>query len=168
MTSGPIVPTLRPVVDTDLAVFFTQQADPVAADMAVFGPAWPDDEAVFRDKWARIRANPDLLTLTILADGEVAGYIAHFPQEGVPSISYWLGRAFWRRGIASAAVARFIAGIPTRPLYARVAVGNAASVRVLTRNGFHVVGRDQAHAPRLGRMVAEEIYRLDGTDPSAG
>ncbi|MDZ5645921.1 hypothetical protein [Nitrospirillum sp. BR 11828] len=65
--------------DTDLPIFFAQQADPIAADQAVFGAAQPDDEGAFLVKWARIRANPDTLTRTIEADGGVAGY-AHAPR----------------------------------------------------------------------------------------
>ncbi|MEA1673377.1 GNAT family N-acetyltransferase [Nitrospirillum sp. BR 11163] len=153
--------TLRPVIDTDLPIFFAQQADPVANAMAVFGAARPDDAAAFGAKWARIRASPDLLTRTVVVEDAVAGYVAHFPLMGQPSIAYWLGRAFWGRGIASTAVAQFIATIPTRPLYARVAVGNTASARVLARTGFRAVGRDRGHAPSLDRMVEEEIFRLD-------
>ncbi|EGY02343.1 Acetyltransferase [Nitrospirillum viridazoti Y2] len=157
---------LRPVADADLPIFFAQQADPMANAMAVFGAARPDDRIAFDAKWARIRINPDLLTRTVVTDGPegkgtVAGYVAHFPLIGQPAIAYWLGRAFWGRGIASAAVTQFIAGIPTRPLYARVAVSNMASARVLSRAGFHAVGSDQAHAPSLNRMVEEVIFRLD-------
>lgn len=158
-TSCPVA--LRPVRDTDLPIFFAQQADPIAADQAVFGAARPDDEVTFLAKWARIRADPGTRTRTVEADDAVAGYVAHFIQEGTPSISYWLGRAYWGRGIATAAVAAFVAGIATRPLYARVAVGNTASARVLARNGFHVVGSGTAHAPRLDRLVNELIFRLD-------
>ncbi|MEE3627667.1 GNAT family N-acetyltransferase [Nitrospirillum sp. BR 11752] len=152
---------LRPVMDTDLPVFFAQQADPIAADQAVFGTARSDDEGAFLAKWAVIRANPDLLTRTVEADGGVAGYVAHFIQEGQPSISYWLGRAYWGRGIATAAVAAFVAGIAIRPLYARVAVSNTASAGVLIRNGFRLVGSGQAHSARLDQWVDEGVFRLD-------
>ncbi|MFP7672314.1 GNAT family N-acetyltransferase [Marivita sp. S0852] len=63
-------------------------------------------------------------------------------------ISYWIGRAYWGQGIASAAVQRFaqhcLSDHPDlNALIARVKQGNAASVRVLEKAGFVQDGPDR-------------------------
>ncbi len=45
-------------------------------------------------------------------------------------------RAFWDRGVATAALSAFLGLEPIRPLYAEVAKHNVASIRVLQKCGF--------------------------------
>jgi hypothetical protein len=74
------------------------------------------------------------------------GYVASREQEGTRLVAYWLGREYWGRGIASAALREYLAQETTRPLHAYVAVGNVGSMRVLERCGFVRVGAAAAGA----------------------
>ena len=152
---------LREVQQEDLATFFEQQLDPKATYMAAFTAEDPSDQEAFRAKWARILADPAIRAQTILADGRVAGHISKYILGGEPEITYWLGREFWGQGIASRALALFLAQLPERPLYGRAAVDNYASIRVLQKNGFQVIGRDTSYAGGRGEEVEEIILRLD-------
>lgn len=127
---------LRAVTDEDLPTFFEQQADPEATRMAVF-PA--RDRADFDGHWARIRADETVVIRTIMLDGAVAGNVVCFGPPGAREVGYWLGRTFWGRGVASAALALFLEQVTERPLYAHVAKHNAGSARVLEKCGFRLV-----------------------------
>lgn len=124
---------LRPVEPGDLPVFFAHQRDTIAAEMAGF-PA--RDHATFTRSWKRMLANDGVATSTILCDGSVAGHIACAIYSGRYEVSYWLGRAFWGRGVATRALASFLARVTVRPVYAHVAKHNIASARVLEKCGF--------------------------------
>ena len=131
---------LRAVQDSDLPIFFEHQRDPEAIRMAAFpGREWD----AFLAHWTKIRADPSDLLQTILADGQVAGNIGSWEEEGERAVGYWLGREYWGRGIATQALAAFLRQVPTRPLYARVVQHNVASRRVLEKCGFTVCGEGQ-------------------------
>src|SRR4051812_11188821 len=107
---------LRAVEDGDLPVFFAQQLDPEAVRMAAF-PSRNHD--AFMAHWAKIRAAPqETITRTILCEGRVAGNIGSWVQGNERHVSYWLGREFWGRGIASAALTLLLAEVRARPLHA--------------------------------------------------
>jgi RimJ/RimL family protein N-acetyltransferase len=74
--------------------------------------------------------------------GEVAGNVVCWEHAGERRVGYWLGREHWGKGIASAALSQFLRQITTRPLYARVAQQNRASIRVLQKCGFTICGED--------------------------
>jgi RimJ/RimL family protein N-acetyltransferase len=69
--------------------------------------------------------------------------VVSWTQDGVREVGYWIGKAYWGKGIATAALAEFLAVEPTRPLYAHVARHNLGSVRVLEKCGFARVGGDE-------------------------
>ncbi len=97
------------------------------------------DWATFLVHWReKVLGNAACLARTIEIEGEVAGYVATWPPaEGPREIGYWLGRAHWGRGLATAAVSRFLTvHEPRRPLVAVVAAHNLASRRVLEKCGF--------------------------------
>ena len=122
---------LRPVEDDDLPIFFDHQQDPVAIEMAAF-PA--RDRATFDDHLARIRADRSVTFRTILVDGQVARPATSWPGTTREAhVGYWLGREFWGRGIATAALTAFLDEIATRPLFAHVAKHNIGSARVLEK-----------------------------------
>ena len=124
---------LRPVEPADIPVFYEHQADPEALALAVFPMR---ERAAFEAHWARIMASPTGTLRTVLADGEVAGNVVAWDGEGGREVGYWIGRAYWGRGVASAALAAFVAEHTVRPLHAWVAAGNAPSMRVLEKCGF--------------------------------
>ena len=84
-------------------------------------------------------ADPTLLARTILVDEDVAGNLGSFEREGLREVGYWIARAYWGRGVATAALAQFLAVEGHRPLYARVATHNIGSRRVLEKCGFTVL-----------------------------
>jgi RimJ/RimL family protein N-acetyltransferase len=48
-----------------------------------------------------------------------------------------------------------------RPLYARAASDNAASIRVLTKCGFRIVGEGREFAHGRNEETDEVVFRLD-------
>ena len=161
--------TLRDVRDDDLPVFFEQQLDPEANYMAAFTSRDPTDRDAFMTHWARIRADETTVNQTVLCDGQVAGSVARFEDFGQPEVTYWLGREFWGRGIATKALAAFLASQTTRPIHARAAKDNAASLRVLQKCGFVITGEDKGYANARGQVIEEYLLTLaadvgDATD----
>jgi RimJ/RimL family protein N-acetyltransferase len=151
---------LREVVDSDLAIFFEQQLDTAANQMAAFTAKNPSDQDAFNVHWAKIRADPGITIQTILFAGEVAGYVTSHRWFGEPEVSYWLGRAYWGQGIATAALATFLEQVTVRPLYARVVHDNIGSRRVLEKCGFILAGEDKGYANARGEEVVEFIFVL--------
>ena len=90
----------------------------------------------------------------------VAGNVLMFPHAGQPEVGYWVGREFWGRGVATRALAEFLRLVARRPLHARVATDNAASLRVLEKCGFASTGRDRGFAHGRGTEVEEYVLRL--------
>lgn len=127
---------LRPIEVADLPTLYTFLCDPDGIAMAGVEPRDPDD---FAAHMAKVIADPKLVALAILADGVFVGQISLFQADGLDSVGYWIGKAFWGRGIASRALEMLLERIPTRPLHATAVRANAASLRVLTRNGFRIV-----------------------------
>lgn len=131
--------SLRDVLETDLPIFFKQQLDPKAVRMAAF-PA--RDRDAFMAHWAKIKADENTIAKTINFHGQVAGYIVKWEQSGNQKVGYWLGKVYWNKGIASAALLQFLQHVKVRPLHAHVAKHNSASIRVLQKSGFKISGED--------------------------
>lgn len=129
--------------------------------MAAFTNEDPDDIAGEAARWLRIRNDPDNLIRTVLADGQVAGHVASFVIEGDREITYWIGREWWGRGIATEALRLLLDLDPVRPLHARVAEDNVGSLTVLRRCGFHPAGHAHSYAAGRGHEISELILQLD-------
>jgi RimJ/RimL family protein N-acetyltransferase len=110
---------------------------------------------------SRVRDDPNVVQRVIDADGTIAGTIASFGIDDQTEVTYWVDRAFWGRGIASAALQTFVGMISERPLFARAASDNAGSLRVLERAGFQRIGVNRDFAPGRGEEIEETILRLD-------
>jgi RimJ/RimL family protein N-acetyltransferase len=124
---------LREVVDSDLPIFFENQRDPEAVRMAAFPSR---DHDAFLIHWAKVRHDPANITRTIICDGHVAGNIGSWIADERRLIGYWIGREFWGRGVATAAVNAFLAEVKHRPLHAFVVQHNVGSIRVLEKCQF--------------------------------
>ncbi|MFL5766994.1 MAG: GNAT family N-acetyltransferase [Actinomycetota bacterium] len=146
---------LRETEESDRPVLFEHQREPEANEMAAF-PA--RDETAFAEHWERVRADPTSITRTVLADGEVAGRMLSWIDDGDRVVGYWLGRAFWGRGVASEALRQFVDVLGERPLSANVAEHNVASLRVLEKCGFVAVGGPRPPGPD---GIREIVFRLD-------
>jgi RimJ/RimL family protein N-acetyltransferase len=152
---------LREVRDEDLAVLFDQWADPVAAHMAAFTAPDHMDRDAFERRWARLRAAETVINRAIVVDGEVAGTIGSWGEPGEREITYWIGRSYWGKGIATCALNAFLTVDPSRPLHARIASDNFASQRVLEKCGFGVIATDRGFAEARSSEIEELVLRLD-------
>ncbi|KAB1910456.1 GNAT family N-acetyltransferase [Micromonospora sp. AMSO31t] len=159
---------LRPVRDEDLPAFFAHEQDPQATWMAAFGPKDPADRAAFDAHWARIRADPRIVLRTVTAGGEVVGRVAAFPVGERTEVSYWIDPARWGRGHATAALAALLRELPRGPVHARAAKDNAASLAVLRKCGFVVVGEDSGYAESRGAEVEEYLLELPAAPADQG
>ena len=129
---------LREITVADLSVLYEHQADPVAARMAAFTSR---ELPAFMEHWkTKILANKTGCSRVIVSDGRVVGHIVTWTQGEQRLIGYWIGRDAWGGGLASAAVAEFVAKVDLlRPIDALVATSNPGSIRVLQKCGFELV-----------------------------
>jgi RimJ/RimL family protein N-acetyltransferase len=131
--------SLRDLADADLPILFEHQLDPEATQMAAFPSR---DRDAFMAHWAKILADATVRKQTILVDGCVAGNIVSFEQSGEREVGYWIGRDYWGQGVATRALAAFLAHETARPLYGYVAKHNIGSRRVLEKCGFTICDED--------------------------
>lgn len=129
---------LRLPLQTDLPILFEQQLDPEATAMAAFPSR---DRGPFMLHWEKIMKDKGVTIRVIMHKGKIAGHLVCWKQEYEQEVGYWLGREFWGKGIASAALAEFLKVMTIRPLYSHVARHNIGSRRVLEKCGF--VAHDQ-------------------------
>ncbi len=129
---------LRAVEEADLDVFFEQEHDTEALRRSRFTPR-PRER--FMTHWTTsILGDDTCLARTITADGAPAGNVVSWWEGDRRFVGYWLGRAYWGRGIGTEALALFLREERTRPLYADPFAENTASVRILERQGFQREG----------------------------
>jgi RimJ/RimL family protein N-acetyltransferase len=152
---------LRELQGEDLVVLFELWADPVAAHMAAFTAPDHMDRQAFERRWARLRADETIVNRVIVVDGEVAGSIGSWGDPGDREVTYWIGRSFWGKGVATAALSAFLSVDPTRPLRGHVAADNVASRRVLEKCGFRVVAQERGYAEARSGEIDELVLRLD-------
>lgn len=152
---------LRDVRESDLPQFYEHQLDPAANYMAAFTARDPADRDAFMAHWTKILADDTTIVKTILFDGHVAGHVASFKQFDKPEVTYWIGKEYWGKGIATKALSAFLDHLEARPLYARAAKDNIASLRVLEKCGFKIVGEDKGFANARGHEVEEFILKLE-------
>ncbi|WP_099157464.1 GNAT family N-acetyltransferase [Virgibacillus ndiopensis] len=151
---------LRDVIEDDLHVFFEQQLERSANHMAAFTSKDPSDRAAFMKHWESILEDEKIIKKTIYHNGQVVGNIASFGQFGNPEISYWIGKQYWGKGIATKALRKFLPYVNVRPLYARTVKDNVGSIRVLEKCGFIVCGEDKGFSNARGIEVEEYIFKL--------
>jgi RimJ/RimL family protein N-acetyltransferase len=108
---------------------------------------------------------------------EVAGCIGLVPRAGWErcnaEVGYWLGRAHWRRGIASEALALVTAwawqALPelTR-IFAPIFAWNEGSQAVARKCGFVLEGRMPRSAIKAGRVIDRVVYATYRPGAAAG
>ncbi len=84
------------------------------------------DRAAFDQHWAKVLADDTILKKTVIVDDQAAGNVVSWTSERKREVGYWIDRAFWGRGVATAALTAFLTLEKTRPLDAGVAKHNAA------------------------------------------
>ena len=157
---------LRNIKNDDLLIFFENQLDPEANHMAAFTAKDPTNREAFMAHWQKILTDPTVILQTILVDGRVAGSVSSYEENGKPEITYWLGKEYWGKGVATWALREFLAHhSPARPMYARVAKDNLGSRRVLEKCGFKVIGESRGFANGRGQQI-EELLLVLGEVPT--
>jgi RimJ/RimL family protein N-acetyltransferase len=104
--------------------------------------------------------------LAIDVDGEAAGAIGFVPGTDVErfsaEIGYWLGEAFWGRGIATEALtlvtAHAFEAFSLLRLFALPFADNRASARVLEKAGYVLEGRLASSSVKYGVPRDQLIY----------
>lgn len=153
--------TIREVESSDLETFFEHQLDAEAIRMAAFVCTDRRDRITFDGHWDKILKSSQNITRTIVAEGKVAGYVACYPRGEHMEVTYWLGREFWGKGLATQALNRMLELVADRPILARAASDNIGSIRVLQKCGFKIIGKDKGFADGRGKETEECILRLD-------
>ena len=111
----------------------------------------PRAEDAFHAHWAKVLCDANVVPRVILADDVLTGSISCFQRDGLHFVGYWLAKEHWGRGIASRALTLLLEEVSIRPLHARAASTNVASIRVLERCGFAMTGR--RHSPADERFL---------------
>jgi RimJ/RimL family protein N-acetyltransferase len=153
--------SLRPLEDRDLESIFRQVTDPESIRIAAFTPENQTDHRAFLDRQSRLRADTSVSHQVIDVDGAAVGTIGSFRIDDELEVTYWVDRAHWGKGIASAALKLLLDETAERPVYARAASDNAGSLRVLEKAGFRRIGVDHGFAHGRGEEIEETILRLD-------
>jgi RimJ/RimL family protein N-acetyltransferase len=153
---------LRDVLPDDLLIFFENQLDQEANTMAAFTAKDPTDREAFMTHWNKILGIDTCIIRTILFNGQVAGSVSSYEDEGKPEVTYWLGREYWGKGIATRALKELLEHhSQKRPMHARVAKDNLASRRVLEKCGFKIIGEDKGFANARGQEIEEFLLELE-------
>ncbi len=152
---------LRDVLEGDLPILFEHQLDPAANRMAAF---MPRDRNAFTEHWTKILADETVAKKAILLDGHVVGNIVSFERSGKREIGYWIDSEYWGKGIATEALSQFLRDVTERPLHALVATHNTASIRVLEKCGFAIVGQGRGSPGARGPAVEEFLLKLSGNE----
>jgi ribosomal-protein-alanine N-acetyltransferase len=94
------------------------------------------------------------------------GYILHDDVERVSAeVGYWLGTAYWGKGIMTSALRAVTAHAfrqhdQLRRIYAVPYVWSTASMRVLEKAGYHLEGRMRQSAIKDGQVIDQLLYAI--------
>jgi RimJ/RimL family protein N-acetyltransferase len=115
---------------------------------------------------ARVASQDPVTSFAIVVDGAAVGGITLTPGHDIERVSaesgYWIGRAYWGRGIATGAI-RGVTGHAFRTLglervFAVPFVRNAASVRALEKAGYVREGVMRRSALKDGALLDQYLY----------
>ena len=127
---------IRNVEQDDLSRMYEMQLDPESNRLAV---TIPRSAEAFSALWENALRDPHITAKVVVVGEVLAGYISCFQMDGLDSVGYWIDKDCWGQGIATKALELLLDEVANRPLQARVATSNAASLRVLQKCGFEIV-----------------------------
>ena len=116
-----------------------------------------------------IDADPhSVYAFAILVDGQLAGSIAAYRKENIHSctaeLGYYVGERYWGQGIATKAVHEIcqllFQSTNLLRIFAEPFAYNAASCRVLEKNGFMYEGTLRHNAVKNGAVLDMKMYAL--------
>ncbi len=155
--------TIRPWRASDLESLVLHADNPrIAANLRDVFPSpytRADGEA-----WLAVAARPSNFAIEV--DGAAVGGIGLRLGEDVhrrtAEIGYWLGEAYWGRGIVTEAVGALTRwGVEAFDLVrvdAHVFAPNVASARVLEKNGYVLEGRLRRRVEKRGEILDALVY----------
>ena len=152
---------LREVHESDIAILFKHQLDPVASWQVAFTHEDPSDENAFNEHMSKVLSDETVVMKTIIINSEVAGYLTKYEIEGEPQVGFVLGREFWGKGLATESLREFLSTIDTRPIYARTAFDNVGSIRVLQKMGFTRTSEGLYYSHARGVDIVEILWTLE-------
>jgi RimJ/RimL family protein N-acetyltransferase len=152
--------SLRPVEAADLDAIFEQMRDPESVRMAAFTAEDPSDRTAFDAHMGKVMSSSENTFLAVVSDAVLVGTVGGYVSEGTMEVTYWIDRAHWGQGIATRALGLLLEQIPVRPIRARVASDNEASLRVLRKAGFHPIGTEVSFAPGRAAAIEETVLEL--------
>ena len=121
------------------------------------------------DAWlAHAATQRPVTSFAIVVAGEAAGGIGVAPQPDVhrrsAEVGYWLGEAFWNRGIATAAVRTFTGyafdAFDLIRIFGGVFSTNPASMRVLEKAGYTREGVLRRSVVKDGQVLDQVLYAV--------
>jgi RimJ/RimL family protein N-acetyltransferase len=115
---------------------------------------------------AHASAQSPATAFAIVMDGEPVGGIGLMRQADVhrhtAELGYWIGAAYWGRGLATAAVRAVTAyafdELGLLRVYAMPFAPNRASARVLEKAGYLLEATLRRHVLKDGRLLDELVY----------
>jgi RimJ/RimL family protein N-acetyltransferase len=160
---------LRPAEAADTAALFRNFDDwEIVRWLAT--PPWPHDLGDVEALIARAEAGRlagKLLYLAIEHDGGPIGGISWGSDSAGSHLGFWLGRAWWGRGLMGEAAAALCDAIfalsDERAIYSGVFEGNTASHRLQMRLGFIETGRSRVYCRPRGVDVTHIDTKLTRT-----
>lgn len=160
--------TLRAWTLNDLDSLVRYANNPKIADNLTDKFPYPYTEAHGKAFIEFANSNHPLHVFAIDINGEAAGGIGVHPQTDIQrknaELGYWLAEPFWGKGIISKAVEQMIAyGFDTfgiDRIFARPFEHNAASQRILEKNGFVQEARLAKTLFKNGKYLDEIIYGI--------
>ena len=158
--------TLRPFRKSDLPSFVKHIND---KDIAARTNAIPYPYTMKHAKeWYRKirnrarRKGSQALELAIVIDGQAVGCIAIFPKGHTAEIGYWLGRAYWSRGIMTEAVKAITKygfdDLGLIRIHASTFPQSKASMRVLEKAGYKFEGILRKNIKKGDKYIDEYIF----------
>lgn len=119
------------------------------------------------ERWfALVEAMPEPTHWAIDVDGHAVGGVGLVRKDGIhvksASFGYWLGEAYWGRGIMTQVVGKVVPHVLSRWALVRlespVFAWNPASMRVLEKCGFVREGVARASVFKDGEIIDQVVY----------
>jgi RimJ/RimL family protein N-acetyltransferase len=139
---------LRPIAFEHIPDIQALASDEAIARFTAIPHPYPVNGArAFVEQAQRLRARGLCATFAVCEVARCVGVVTLARDATVPEraeLGYWIGRPFWGRGLATAAVGQILAHgfgrMRLAVVFARCFTENRASARVLETRGFRFVG----------------------------
>jgi RimJ/RimL family protein N-acetyltransferase len=130
--------------------------------MAAFTAPNHMDLDTFERHWSRLRADKTVINRAIVVVySEVGGTIGSWGDPDEREVTYWIGRSYWGKGIATCALDPLLTVDRSRPPHARFACDNVVSRRVLEKCGFRIIAAERSFAEARSGEIEELVLRLE-------